>query len=254
MHNSFNQYLEFIHKALNEIETTQLEKIDEICKIFAECIANDGVIHMYGSGHSRMAVEEMFPRYGSYPGFQPIVELSTTFYQQVVGTNGIRQSMFIENVEGLAQNILKSINIKPNDCFLLYTTSGTGNVVIDMAIEAKKRGHKVIGVTSFANCEVGISKHSTGKKLNDVADILLDNCAPIGDAVVHFDSSKFPVGPASTFGNTLLVNLMKVRTAELLNEMGKLPPVITHAHYIGKEESTKTFDDVLAEFERRQKR
>lgn len=254
MMNSYKQYFDYIENAIQNIKEQELNKIEEVSQRFADCIANDGVIHLYGSGHSRIGVEEMFPRYGSFPGFHPIVELSTTFYQQVVGANGIRQSMFIENIEGLASRILDNFVIKPQDCFLLFTTSGTGNVVIDMAIEAKKKNNFVVGITSSENCEVATSKHSSNQKLSCVADIILDNKAPIGDASVHIQNMKSPVGPTSTIGNALIVNLIKVRVAELLIERKYPLHVITHPHFIGKEASSKVFEDVLKEYDRQMKR
>lgn len=254
MKDSYSQYFNYIENAIQEIKQKELDKIEEVSQRFADCIANDGVIHLYGSGHSRIGVEEMFPRYGSFPGFHPIVELSTTFYQQVVGANGIRQSMFIENIEGLASRILDNFVIKPQDCFLLFTTSGTGNVVIDMAIEAKKKSNFVVGITSKENCEIATSKHSSNKKLSCVADILLDNQAPIGDAIVHLGGMDSPVGPTSTIGNALIVNLIKVRVAELLLEKKYPLYVITHPHFIGKEKSEKALENVLNEYDRQMKR
>ena len=96
---------------ISEIQSEEMEKIEQVSQLFAKTIGNDFLVHTYGSGHSRMAVEEVFPRYGSYPGFHPIVELSMTFHNQVVGANGQRQAMFIENVEGLAEQILKNFVI-----------------------------------------------------------------------------------------------------------------------------------------------
>lgn len=254
MYNSYNQYLTTIKNVVSKIENEGMDNIELVASKFAECIANDNLVHMYGSGHSRIGVEEMFPRYGSYPGYHPIVELSTTFYQQVTGPNGIRQSMFIENVEGLANRILDNFEIKKEDCFLLFTTSGTGNVVIDMAIEAKKRGCFVVVVSSLDNCDIAVSKHSTNQIVTDIADVVLDNCAPIGDACVKIDNLKYPVGPTSTIGNAILVNLIKSRVAELLTAAKKPPYVITHAHFVGKEESKEVFENVLNDYDRRLKR
>jgi uncharacterized phosphosugar-binding protein len=254
MEKSYGQYLSTVKSIVEKIETDGIDNIELVAQKFAKCIGEDNLVHMYGSGHSRIGVEEMFPRYGSYPGYHPIVELSTTFYQQVTGPNGIRQSMFLENVEGLANRILDNFEIKKEDCFLLFTTSGTGNVVIDMAIEAKKRGCFVVVVSSLDNCEVAVSKHSTHQIVTDIADVVLDNCAPIGDACVKIDNLKYPVAPTSTIGNALLVNLIKSRVAELLTAMDKPPYVITHAHFVGKEESQQVFRDVLDDYDRRLKR
>ena len=85
----------------------QESKIQEVAQLFAQSILNGRIVHLFGSGHSRMMVEEMWPRYGSFPGFNPIVELSLSFHNLVVGANGQRQAMFLENVSGLAARILR---------------------------------------------------------------------------------------------------------------------------------------------------
>lgn len=247
---------EYVHKVLNmvkEIEATQSERVDLAAKWFADSILEDGLVHVYGSGHSRMGVEEMFPRYGSFPGFHPIIELSTTYYGQVVGTNGLSQVMFLENVEGFAPHILENFILKPQDVFLLFSTSGTGNVVIDMAIEAKKRGLKVVVVTGLKNSERTKSSHSTGKKLFDFADLVLDTCVPVGDAAIHIEGLDHPVGPLSTIANATLVNMLKVTVAQHLTNAGKPPKVITGGQSIGTDASKATFREAIEEYRRTQR-
>jgi uncharacterized phosphosugar-binding protein len=251
MNTVYNDYLNAANKLINDITTTQMDTIEEVSKIFANCIANDGLVHVYGSGHSRMAVEEVFPRYGSFPGFHTIVELSMTFHNQVVGANGQRQAMFIENVEGLAEQILNNFIFKPQDVFLLFSTSGVGNVVVEMAMGAKKRGMKVIAITAVENCKLTPYKHSTKKKLIDVADILIDTCVPMGDAVVHIPNLITPVGPTSTIANTLIVNMIKVRVAELLTQAGQPPLVLTSPVFVGIEASRQLFEDTYNDYRRR---
>ena len=249
--NVIAEYLEQIKKITEKIESTQMEKIKKTAELFAKTIAEDGLIHMYGSGHSRMGVEEMFPRYGSFPGFHPIVELSTANYAQVVGVNGIRQSMFIENVEGLAAQILKNFKFAKNDVFMVFSTTGVGNVTLETAMEAQKMGLPVVAITGVENSELAIAKHHTGKKLMDCADIVIDTCVPPGDAVIKIDNFRYPVGPVSTIANSLIVNLIKVETGRLLVEMGKPMCVITSSHFIGAEESKEIIEKTYQEYRRR---
>lgn len=247
----YSDYMDSTAKIIQDIQLTQMENIEKASQMFANSIAANGLVHMYGSGHSRMAVEEVFPRYGSFPGFHPIVELSMTFHNQVVGSNGQRQAMFIENIEGLGNRILRNFIFKPEDCFLLFSTSGTGNVVIDIALEARERNLPIVAITGVENSKQSNPKHSTGKKLLDLADVVIDTCVPPGDAAVHIDGLKYPVGPTSTIANTIIVNLIKVRTAELLTEAGQPPLVLTSAHFIGKEESAQVFEDTYDDYRRR---
>jgi uncharacterized phosphosugar-binding protein len=252
-----NISLDYLHKSvdlLKKIEETQADVIEEVSQLFFRSISNNGLVHVYGSGHSRMGVEEMFPRYGSYPGFHPIVELSTSSYHQVVGANGLSQVMFLETVEGLAWHILRNFELKPQDSFLLFSTSGTGNVVIDMAMLAKERGVPVVAITGMENSLKAKSKHSTGKKLYEVADYVIDNLVPVGDAAMWIDGLKYPVGPMSTISNSVIVNMIKVRVAELLTEAGQPPVVITGSQVIGDEASKEAFDLTYEDYARRMKR
>ena len=115
---------------LNHCETiletirNQKEKIEQTARWFSESILNGRLVHLFGAGHSRIMVEEMWPRYGSFPGFNPIVELSMTFHNLVVGANGQRQAMFLENQTGLADRILRNFDLSPMDCALVNQPSG----------------------------------------------------------------------------------------------------------------------------------
>src|SRR5438552_5842755 len=118
----------------DRIEATQSAAIERASQICADAIAADGLVHLFGTGHSRIPVEEMFPRYGSYPGFNPIVELSMTYHTQVVGSNGQRQAMFIERVPGLAEVILSNYELRPEDVMIVFSASGLSAVPIEMAL------------------------------------------------------------------------------------------------------------------------
>jgi len=251
MEQVYQDYLNAVQKTTTSIQQTQLKAIEEASQRFAQSIANQGLVHVYGSGHSRMAVEEIFPRYGSFPGFHPIVELSMTFHNQVVGANGQRQAMFIENVEGLAEQILNNFVFKPQDVFLLFSSSGVGNVVVEMALGAKKRGMFVVAITGVENSQKTEPKHHSGKRLIDLADLVIDTCIPLGDAVVKIPNLLYPVSPVSTISNTLIVNLIKARVAQLLTEAGQPPLVLTSAHFIGKEASRQVFEDTYNDYRRR---
>src|SRR5687768_12850240 len=123
-------YLHAAREILDRIEKTQLEAVGRCARMCGEAILKGGLVHMFGSGHSRMALEEMFPRYGSFPGFHPIVELSVTYHNQVTGANGQRQAMFIERTEGLGQVILRNFEFGPHDLMWVVSTSGTGALVV----------------------------------------------------------------------------------------------------------------------------
>jgi uncharacterized phosphosugar-binding protein len=198
-----------------------------------------------------MPVEEMFPRYGSYPGFHPIAELSMTFHTQVVGANGQRQAMFIERMPGLAETILGNFRFAPHDVMMVFSASGLTAVPVEMARGAKARGLRVIAVTSVAQSMSAPPEPAAGQRLLEVADLVLDVCTPHADAMVTIDGLDTPVGPGSTIGAVAIVNAIKVRTAELLVGLGAMPPVMTRASVVGAERSRTLFDEAYREHARR---
>ncbi len=236
---------------LDRIETTQVDGIETASRWCAEAIAAGGLVHLFGTGHSRIPVEEMFPRYGSYPGFNPIVELSMTFHTQVVGANGQRQAMFIERTSGLADVILSNFTYGSRDIMIVFSAGGLTAVPVEMARGARARGLRVIAVTSIAQSMAGEPEPGVGSRLLEEADLVLDVCSPAADAMVAIDGLDTPVGPGSTVGAVAIVNAVKVRTAQLLVELGSMPPVITRASVLGEERSRTLFEEAYREHARR---
>jgi uncharacterized phosphosugar-binding protein len=234
---------------LDRVEA-QAETIGRVAVVCADAIAAGGLVHLFGTGHSRIPVEEMFPRYGSYPGFNPIIELSMTFHTQVVGSNGQRQAMFIERVPGLAETILSNFEFLPTDVMMVFSASGLSAVPIEMATGARRRGLSVVAVTSVAQSMAGEPTHAAGRLL-DNADIVLDLGTPAGDALVTIEGLDTPVAPGSTIAAVALVNEIKAQTAELLVARGAMPPVLTSASVVGQEASAALFDAAYAEHARR---
>ncbi|HSS61395.1 MAG TPA: sugar isomerase domain-containing protein [Candidatus Limnocylindrales bacterium] len=237
---------------LERIRETQMSALERASDVCAEAIGAGGFVHLFGTGHSRIPVEEMFPRYGSYPGFHPIVELSMTFHTQVVGANGQRQAMFIERTPGLAEVILSNFKFAPTDAMMIFSASGLGAVVVEMARGARKRRLPVIAVTSVAQSKAGETEAGVGARLMDEADIVIDLCTPPGDALTRLDGlPDTPVGPGSTLAAVAVADAIKVRTAELLLAKGKLPPVITSVAEVGRRRSEELFDAAYREHARR---
>jgi len=218
---------------------------------FADTILAGRMVHLFGSGHSRILVEEMWPRYGSFAGFNPIVELSLSFHNLVVGSNGQRQAMFLENVSGLAERILRNFDLSPQDSALVASSSGCNVVPIEMAQGFRQRGVKVVAIISRKHSEASRSQHPGGKKLQDFADLVLDTGAPVGDAMVKIDGLETPVSPGSTVGGCLLVNSIKAEVAERLTRAGQPPKVLTAGAVVGSEKATVLFEAAYDEHARR---
>jgi len=234
---------------IRDSQSTAIKRASEIC---AEAIGAGGFVHLFGTGHSRIPVEEMFPRYGSYPGFHPIVELSMTFHTQVVGANGQRQAMFIERVSGLADVILSNFHFEPKDAVMVFSASGLGAVVVEFARGARQRGLPVIAVTSIAQSKAGELEEEVGSRLMDEADVVIDLCTPAGDALCRLEGlAETPIGPGSTLAAIAVADAVKVQTAELLLAGGKLPPVITSVAEVGRKRSDELFEAAYREHARR---
>jgi uncharacterized phosphosugar-binding protein len=244
-------FLDAAKALLTRIQETQAGAIAEASRLCAEAIAAGRLVHCFGSGHSRIPVEELFPRYGSYPGFNPLVELSMTFHTQVVGTNGQRQAMFIERVEGLAEAILANFELELPDVMIIFSVGGLTAVPIEMAQGARQRGLPVIAVTSVEHSSGEKPTHSSGTRLLDHADVVIDLCTPAGDALVAIEGLETPVGPGSTIAAVAIANELKSRTAALLVERGAMPPVLTSAALVGADRSRQLFEDAYAEHARR---
>lgn len=250
-----SRYITTIQDIISKIMTTQLDAIDQAAEICSDTIVKDGLVFCWGGGHSRMSVEEMFPRIGSYPGFYPMVELALTFYTNVVGGDGLEQSFFIERAPGYADSIWRSYEFGPHDSMVCFSSTGINGVVIDMALKAKAQGMPVIAVTSVQHADATASRHPSGKKLKEIADVVIDNCTPPGDAVVDISGLKYKVSPTSTIGAATIVNALKARTAELMMQKGMEPVVLTSPHFMDRqEEAQEQLNRVYAEFKRRKKK
>lgn len=240
---------DFLHhsRAIVERVAAQEPLIGRAAGWFAETILAGRMVHVFGSGHSRMMVEEMWPRYGSFPGWNPIVELSLSFHNLVVGANGQRQAMFLENVSGLAPRILRNFSLASEDTALIVSSSGCNVVPIEMAEEFQKRGIKVVAIVSRLHLEASETRHAGGKKLTDFAALTLDTGAPAGDAMVHIPGLDTPVAPGSTVGGCLLINSIKAEVAARLTAAGQPPKVLTSAVIVGAERAVELFESAYDE-------
>jgi uncharacterized phosphosugar-binding protein len=240
---------DFLQKSAEILETVkkQQSQIRQAAEMFAGTIMEGRMVHIFGSGHSRILVEEMWPRYGSFPGFNPIVELSLTFHNLVVGANGQRQAMFLENVSGFAGRILRNFDLKEVDTALIISSSGCNVVPIEMAEIFQKQKIRVVSIISKIHAEKSTSNRSDGKKLGDFSDLILDTGAPAGDAMVNVPGLDTPVAPGSTVGGTLLINCIKAELAGILTAKGHPPKVLSSAVVVGADRAKTIFESAYDE-------
>ncbi len=240
---------DYLSRAKTIVTTVEAQSaaIEQAATWFADSILAGRMVHVFGSGHSRIMVEEMWPRYGSFAGFNPIVELSLTFHNLVVGANGQRQAMFLENVEGLAERILRNFDVNELDTALIISSSGCNIVPIEMAELFQLKKIKVVSIITQAHSSASVSKRKDGKKLGDFSDLILDTGAPAGDAMVYVPGLETPVAPGSTVGGALLVNCIKADVARRLTEANHPPKVLTAGCIVGNEKAKILFEGAYDE-------
>lgn len=248
--NPIENYLSRCHDLIDTVQA-QSETICRVADRFAKTIIAGRMVHVFGSGHSRIMVEEMWPRYGSFPGFNPMVELSLSNHHQVVGSNGQRQAMFLENVPGFADRILRNYDFSEKDSALVVSSSGCNVVPIEIAEGFQARGIFVTALVSREHCEASKSQRDDGKKLIDFADEILDTGAPVGDSMVTLDGLETPVAPGSTVGGCVIVNSIKAEVGQRLVNAGQPLRVLTATALVGKTRATELFESAYDEHGRR---
>ena len=184
------QWLANARNVMSKIDETQMENIKKAATIMADSIGKGRWVHTFGCGHATLPIEEMYPRIGGFVGFHPIVELPLTFFTNIVGQMGVDQFIFLERVEGYGREIMKSYNFDKEDTMWLFSHTGVNAVNIDIALEAKERGMKLIVYGSAAEAKGKTTKHSCGKTLFELADLVVDTCAPADDATVPLKSYR----------------------------------------------------------------
>jgi uncharacterized phosphosugar-binding protein len=217
--------------ALQELKATQSEVIQKAAELCADRIARGGLVFLFGNGHSRMMCEEMTPRQGCFPGFVALVEMALSNHAAIVGANGLRAPLYLENYEGYAEQILRGFHFGPDDAFIVISTSGIRAVVVEAAMGAQRRGLPVIAIVSQAHCEQATAAHSSGKKLIDCADLIIDNQCPPGDCVVELEGLEWRTGPVSTITGAMIINMIRCATAEALLARG-VKPVLLPSHQL----------------------
>lgn len=213
-------YFDKTIELLQQIRASQIENIEAAATLCADRIAQGGLIFLFGAGHSRMMCEEMTPRQGCFVGFYPLVELALSNQAATVGMNGLRGPLFLEKVEGYAEELLHNFKFGPHDAFIIISTSGIRPVIVEMARGVKERGMPVIAMLSRKHCENVKPGHSSGKKLIDYADIVLDNHCPQGDCIVEIEGLDWRTGPTSTVTGAMIMNMLRCAIAERLVAQG----------------------------------
>lgn len=245
------QWLTNARDIMSRIEETQIDNIREAAEAMADSIESGRWVHTFGCGHATIPIEEMYPRIGGFVGFHPMIELPLTFFTRITGEMGVHQFVFLERVEGYGVEIMKGYNFDPRDTMWVFSHSGINNVNIDVAIEAKKKGMKVIAFGSAAEAKGKQTRHSSGKTIFDIADIVVDTCAPAEDASVSIKDHQDKLGPVSTMAFVTCVWMTVITVAEILVERGVKLYIHPSHNVPGDTTARQRLEDALAEYKKR---
>ena len=245
------EWLANVRDVIDEIEKTQLAAIRQAAELMADSIAAGRWVHTFGCGHATIPVEEMYPRIGGFVGFHPMIELPLTFFTRVTGEMGIQQFLFLERAPGYGDAIMKSYAFDRRDTMWIFSHTGINNVNIDVALRAKELGLRVVATGSAEEAAHSTPRHSSGKKLFDLADVVIDTRVPAGDSSVQLTGHQDNVGPISTMAFVTVVWMTITTVAELLAARG-VKLFIHPSHNVpGDTTAHQRLDAALAEYKRR---
>jgi len=223
---AFDRYLNNTIKRLEEVRATQGDAIATAGRACADSIAAEKLVFTFGTGHGGFAALETFPRTGTPVGFRPIVETPIALFHHVLGDMGSYQYRFLHTREGYGKAILRAHRLVDGDTMVLFSHSGINAVILDMAVEAKERGMALIGVTSIPHSSQVESRHSSGKRLYEIADVVVDTGVPLRDAAVDIEGVDDPVGPTSTVVAVAAAHAIVTATVEELAARGISPRIM----------------------------
>jgi uncharacterized phosphosugar-binding protein len=245
-----NEWLNNTRDIMTRIEETQMENIRKVAGVMADTIESKHLVHTFGCGHATLPIMEMYPRIGGFVGFHPICEMPLTHFTHITGDMGIHQFLFLERVEGFGVEIMKSYHFDKNDVMWIFSHTGINNVNIDIALEAKKIGMKVIAFGSASEAKGKQTRHSCGKTIFEIADYIVDTCAPLQDASVALKNHQDKIGPVSTMAFITTVWMTIATVAEILADRG-VEIYINPSHNVpGDTTSRQRLDKVLKEYKK----
>lgn len=232
------KYLEYIkinEKIIEKIATEGAENIEKTARLFSDALMNNRKIFLFGTGHSHMLSEELFYRAGGLVKIQPILDPPLMLHISA------SESTVAERVEGVAQNLFNEYGIKENDVIVIISNSGRNGVIVDMALLCKEKGVKTVALTNLKHTYSGESRHQSGKRLCEIADVVLDNFGCVGDACVEVDGVEGKICPTSTVIGALILNAVVAEAVDICVKKGFVPEHFASSNVDGGDEINNKF-------------
>jgi len=213
-------YMEKAEEILEKVKKTQLENIQKAAELGADSIANGGLLHTFGTGHSHLVAADIYLRAGGLLPVQAILEPSLMLHEQPF------KSGELERLPGLAERFLPHHPLSSGDTLIIISNSGRNAVPIETALLGKEMGLKIVAVTSLQHSKSVSSRHPGGENLYQLADVVIDNCAPAGDAILETENAPVPYGAISGITGPFILQALTSEIVKLLSSRGIEPPVI----------------------------
>lgn len=229
-------YYEVVVRVLGEIQRTQAKAIDSASDLIFSSLLADGVIHVFGSGHSQLVAEEAFHRAG---GLVPVNPMTEPFLSPLTPP---KKSGQLERLGGIAAILLDYHAPQPGEVLIIISNAGINPVSVELALEAKKRALTVIAITSLRHAQAVTSRHISGKRLFEVADLIIDNGGEAGDGALAFPGLTVKVGPTSLVAGAFIINSIICRVVERFVVKGLVPPVYLSANLPGGDEHNRRLE------------
>ena len=236
------KYRKTLESIFDQIDANNEESIVKAAGWMADAIERDELIHVVGSGgHSNMGAEEMLWRAGGLAPIDAMLDAGTNLI------HGAKRSNIIERLPGYGVKIFDLYPCKTGEVIIIVNAYGINSMTIDMCEEAHRRGMKVIAITSKSFCQNvpkdAPSRHPSGKNLFEIADVFVDCCLPMGDAVIDIEGLDQRVGATSTFCNAYCIQCLVIETCRILAERGKDVPVWCSANAPGGDQKNKAMEE-----------
>ncbi|MFD5328666.1 sugar isomerase domain-containing protein [Streptomyces sp. NPDC127092] len=227
------QFADAARAAADRVVGANKDAVAAAARLIADCVAAGGVIHAFGTGHSQAVALELAGRAG---GLVPTNRIALVDLVLRGGEDpAIVRDLLLERSPGLADRLYELATPRPQDLLVIVSNSGVNNTIVDMALKATGAGHRLVALTSLEHTHAVPALHASGKRLADLADVVLDNGAPAGDAVLPLPDGGALCG-ISTLTSCLLIQMTVAEAVSLLLAEGHEPPVYVSANLPGGHE------------------
>jgi uncharacterized phosphosugar-binding protein len=240
---SFLKYIDGLQAVLERIKIEQANNIKQAGLLVAETLAAGGIIHAFGTGHSHLIADEAFYRAGGIVAVNPIL------HERLIFLKGAIDSTRAEQESGFAAEMISGEDVRPEDVGVIISNSGRNAAPIEMALEMKARGIKVIAITNLTQSKAAAARHDSGKRLFELADVVIDNCVPVGDAVLELEGLELRIGPSSTVAGAAVINSIVIEAVAELLKRGERVPILPSANIEGV--TAETLNDMLRRYSAR---